>query len=66
MSLTPFSYYSYFQYKLSGNNAYSITDKLARGVYAMSVSGELPPQVVRELVSRGIVYKSRDTSVTSA
>ncbi|CAI5644248.1 unnamed protein product [Oreochromis niloticus] len=31
------------------------------GVYAVSVTGRLPP--VRELKSRGVIYKSRDTAV---
>ncbi|CAN7987082.1 unnamed protein product [Ixodes hexagonus] len=34
----------------------------AKGIYAISVSGRLPPATVRELKSRGITYKSRDTS----
>ncbi|XP_034033424.1 transcription elongation factor SPT4 [Thalassophryne amazonica] len=33
------------------------------GVYAVSVTGRLPPGVVRELKSRGVIYKSRDTAV---
>ncbi|KAG5284139.1 hypothetical protein AALO_G00023370 [Alosa alosa] len=33
------------------------------GVYAVTVTGRLPPGVVRELKSRGVIYKSRDTSV---
>ncbi|XP_023016775.1 transcription elongation factor subunit spt4 [Leptinotarsa decemlineata] len=33
-----------------------------KGVYAISVSGRLPNSIVRELRSRGIIYKSRDTS----
>uniref|UniRef100_A0A3P9NQH6 SPT4 homolog, DSIF elongation factor subunit n=2 Tax=Poeciliinae TaxID=586240 RepID=A0A3P9NQH6_POERE len=33
------------------------------GVYAVSVTGRLPPGVVRELKSRGVMYKSRDTAV---
>uniref|UniRef100_A0A2R5LF79 Transcription elongation factor SPT4 n=2 Tax=Ornithodoros turicata TaxID=34597 RepID=A0A2R5LF79_9ACAR len=36
----------------------------ARGVYAISVSGRLPPPTVRELKSRGIAYKCRDTSTS--
>uniref|UniRef100_A0A3P8T097 SPT4 homolog, DSIF elongation factor subunit n=1 Tax=Amphiprion percula TaxID=161767 RepID=A0A3P8T097_AMPPE len=35
------------------------------GVYAVSVTGRLPPGVVRELKSRGVMYKSRDTAVKS-
>ncbi|KAL3226437.1 hypothetical protein MRX96_048979, partial [Rhipicephalus microplus] len=34
----------------------------AKGIYAISVSGRLPMATVRELKSRGITYKSRDTS----
>ncbi|RWS01661.1 transcription elongation factor SPT4-A-like protein [Dinothrombium tinctorium] len=30
------------------------------GIYAISVSGKLPPGVIRELKSRGIPYKPRD------
>uniref|UniRef100_A0A7N4P541 Spt4/RpoE2 zinc finger domain-containing protein n=1 Tax=Sarcophilus harrisii TaxID=9305 RepID=A0A7N4P541_SARHA len=33
------------------------------GVYAMSVTGCLPPGIVRELKSQGVVYKSRDTAI---
>jgi len=32
------------------------------GVYAMSVSGRLPPTVVRDMRSANITYRSRDTS----
>uniref|UniRef100_A0A8C4Q6A7 SPT4 homolog, DSIF elongation factor subunit n=1 Tax=Eptatretus burgeri TaxID=7764 RepID=A0A8C4Q6A7_EPTBU len=32
------------------------------GVYAISVTGRLPQGIVRELSSRRVVYKSRDTS----
>ncbi|KAG8200198.1 hypothetical protein JTE90_024980 [Oedothorax gibbosus] len=34
----------------------------AKGVYAISICGRLPQGVIRELKSRGITYKSRDTS----
>ncbi|KAM7310238.1 transcription elongation factor SPT4-A [Ixodes scapularis] len=37
-------------------------NRKAKGIYAISVSGRLPPATVRELKSRGITYKSRDTS----
>ncbi|CAH1111226.1 unnamed protein product [Psylliodes chrysocephalus] len=37
-------------------------NRFCRGVYAISVSGRLPNSIVREMKSRGIVYKSRDTS----
>ncbi|XP_056414533.1 transcription elongation factor SPT4 isoform X2 [Hyla sarda] len=33
------------------------------GVYAVSVTGRLPQGIVRELKSRGVVYKSRDTAI---
>ncbi|NP_001187801.1 transcription elongation factor SPT4 [Ictalurus punctatus] len=33
------------------------------GVYAVTVTGRLPPGVVRELKSRGVIYRSRDTAV---
>ena len=36
--------------------------RFTKGVYAISVQGRLPPSIVRELRSAGIVYKSRDTS----
>uniref|UniRef100_T1JM37 Transcription elongation factor SPT4 n=1 Tax=Strigamia maritima TaxID=126957 RepID=T1JM37_STRMM len=37
-------------------------NRYTKGVYAISVSGRLPQGIVRELKSRGIIYKSRDTS----
>uniref|UniRef100_A0A4W5QNF4 Transcription elongation factor SPT4 n=1 Tax=Hucho hucho TaxID=62062 RepID=A0A4W5QNF4_9TELE len=37
--------------------------KFVPGVYAVTVTGRLPPGVVRELKSRGVIYKSRDTTV---
>lgn len=37
-------------------------DKFVPGVYAVSVSGALPLDVVRELKSHGIYYKPRDSS----
>nr|CAG4644522.1 EOG090X0NWO [Lepidurus arcticus] len=33
-----------------------------KGIYAISVSGRLPPSFIRELKTRGISYKSRDKS----
>lgn len=36
-----------------------------KGCYAVSVTGRLPPGIVRELKSKGMVYKSRDTSTRS-
>ncbi|KPM06859.1 transcription elongation factor SPT4-like protein [Sarcoptes scabiei] len=32
------------------------------GIYAISVSGRLPPGIVRELKNRGVIYRSRDRS----
>lgn len=37
-------------------------EKLRPGCYAVSVSGKLPSSVVKELKSRRIPYRSRDTS----
>jgi transcription elongation factor SPT4 len=37
-------------------------DRFCRGIYAISVSGRLPAGVIREMKSRGIAYKPRDTS----
>ncbi|XP_054710559.1 transcription elongation factor SPT4-like [Uloborus diversus] len=34
----------------------------AKGIYAISICGRLPASIVRELKSRGITYRSRDTS----
>ncbi|KAG8040863.1 hypothetical protein G9C98_001851 [Cotesia typhae] len=39
-----------------------LVDRFTRGVYAISVSGRLPAAVIREMKSRGIVYRPRDTS----
>jgi len=36
--------------------------RFVKGVYAISVSGKLPQGIVREMKSRGIVYRSRDMS----
>ncbi|XP_033628363.1 transcription elongation factor SPT4-A-like [Asterias rubens] len=36
-----------------------------KGCYAISVTGRLPNAVIRELKSRGITYRSRDTSTRS-
>ncbi|GFV51481.1 hypothetical protein TNCV_844201 [Trichonephila clavipes] len=36
--------------------------RYAKGIYAVSVSGRLRKGIVRELKSRGITYRSRDTS----
>nr|SVE70854.1 EOG090X0NWO [Daphnia similis]SVE71485.1 EOG090X0NWO [Daphnia similis]SVE72118.1 EOG090X0NWO [Daphnia similis]SVE72744.1 EOG090X0NWO [Daphnia similis] len=37
-------------------------NRKVKGVYAISVSGRLPETFIRELKSRGITYRSRDTS----
>ncbi|GFY46155.1 transcription elongation factor SPT4 [Trichonephila inaurata madagascariensis] len=36
--------------------------RYSKGIYAVSVSGRLRKGIVRELKSRGITYRSRDTS----
>jgi len=38
--------------------------RFVKGIYAISVSGKLPPGIVREMKSRGIPYRSRDMSRT--
>ena len=40
----------------------SISLSLDKRCYAISVSGELPEDVLDELRERGVVYQSRDTS----
>lgn len=40
-------------------------DKLAKGCYAISVSGELPQDIIDSLQDKGIPYRSRDTSSRS-
>nr|CAG4635246.1 EOG090X0NWO [Alona affinis] len=37
-------------------------NRKTKGIYAVSVSGRLPDNFIRELKSRGIPYRSRDTS----
>ena len=37
-------------------------ENLVKGCYAISVSGELPEDVLDELRERGIPHQSRDTS----
>ena len=37
-------------------------NRFTPGMYAVSVSGRLPPDVVREMKAAGEVYKSRDRS----
>lgn len=38
------------------------TDRFNKGIYAISVSGKLPPVAIRDMKNRGIPYKSRDNS----
>ncbi|XP_072044387.1 transcription elongation factor SPT4-A-like [Amphiura filiformis] len=33
-----------------------------KGCYAVSVTGRLPPGIIRELKTNGVTYRSRDTS----
>ncbi|KAG7157519.1 transcription elongation factor SPT4-like isoform X2 [Homarus americanus] len=35
-------------------------NRCCRGMYAISITGRLPPTVVREMKSRGMKYRSRD------
>lgn len=44
---------------------YFFLDKFTKGCYAVSVSGELPEDILDELRERGVVYQSRDTSDAS-
>ncbi|KAF5289431.1 hypothetical protein FQA39_LY15120, partial [Lamprigera yunnana] len=37
-------------------------DRFCKGIYAISVSGRLPAGIIREMKSRGFVYRPRDTS----
>uniref|UniRef100_A0A672SNK9 Transcription elongation factor SPT4 n=1 Tax=Sinocyclocheilus grahami TaxID=75366 RepID=A0A672SNK9_SINGR len=41
----------------------SFSGNFKPGVYAVTVTGRLPPGVVRELKSRDVIYRSRDTAV---
>uniref|UniRef100_A0A8C3HRQ3 Uncharacterized protein n=1 Tax=Chrysemys picta bellii TaxID=8478 RepID=A0A8C3HRQ3_CHRPI len=41
----------------------SLAGNFKPGVYAVSVTGRLPQGIVRELKSRGVAYKSRDTAI---
>ncbi|XP_025093012.1 transcription elongation factor SPT4-like [Pomacea canaliculata] len=41
------------------------TERMVKGCYAVSVTGRLPPGVVRDLRSKGIEYRQRDTSQKS-
>jgi len=38
---------------------------LVKGCYAISVQGKLPTQVIQDLRSQGIMYRSRDTSTVA-
>ncbi|KAG8332322.1 Transcription elongation factor SPT4 [Homalodisca vitripennis] len=38
-------------------------NRFTKGIYAISVAGKLPNGVIRDLKSRGIIYKPRDTSL---
>lgn len=37
-------------------------NRFAKGVYAISVTGRVPMAIIREMKSRGIVHRPRDTS----
>ncbi|BES95992.1 Transcription elongation factor [Nesidiocoris tenuis] len=37
-------------------------NRLNKGIYAISVAGRLPANLVREMKSRGITYRTRDVS----
>ena len=39
-----------------------LSEKFVKGCYAVSVSGDLPPDILDELRERGVIYRSRDTS----
>ncbi|XP_067113450.1 transcription elongation factor SPT4 isoform X2 [Osmerus mordax] len=67
---------SYLQMKGNREMVYECTSSSFDGVIAMMspedswvakwqriITGRLPPGVVRELKSRGVIYKSRDTAV---
>ena len=44
------------------HTALFLADKFARGCYAVSVTGDLPPDTLDDLRERGIVYRSRDNT----
>ncbi|KAK2556128.1 Transcription elongation factor SPT4 [Acropora cervicornis] len=50
----------FLRLKNNKENILTCTNTLARGCYAISVSGKLPGHVVRDLKARGMSYKSRD------
>ena len=37
-------------------------NRFKKGVYAISVSGRLPPAVIRDMQTNNIPYRNRDTS----
>ena len=39
-----------------------VSDKFVKGCYAVSVTGELPQDIIDSLQDRGIQYRSRDNS----
>ena len=39
-----------------------VSDRFKKGVYAISVSGRLPPAVIRDMQTNTIPYRNRDTS----
>ena len=43
----------------------SISDRFTKGCYALSVTGRLPPGIVRSLKNKGIHYRPRDVSMKS-
>ncbi|KAI8128746.1 Transcription elongation factor SPT4 [Lucilia cuprina] len=52
----------FLRMKNNKDNVYDHTSSFSRGVYAISVSGNLPQATLREMKSRGIPYRPRDTS----
>ncbi|XP_077995453.1 transcription elongation factor SPT4-A-like [Glandiceps talaboti] len=40
-------------------------NRCVKGCYAVSVTGKLPAGIIRELKSRGVTYRHRDTSIKS-
>ena len=40
-----------------------LADRFVKGCYAVSVTGTLPPGIVRELKIKGVNYKNRDNSL---
>lgn len=54
--------FSIYSVSLSSKKFSNISGRFCKGVYAISVSGRLPAGVIREMKSRGFVYRPRDTS----